>query len=95
MPQDVEQFRKELADLGTRIAAKVSEFRSQGVMHGAARQEAAEFQMQHARVSREAEAHHGTIRGAISDELANDAAILKLSFDRWVAQLDKSSERDR
>jgi D-aminopeptidase len=93
MSQDVERFRKELAALGARITAKVGEFRTQGVMHGTARQEAAEFQIQHARVSREAEAQHITIAGAISNELVNDVEILKHTFDRWVAQIDKSSER--
>lgn len=82
-----------LTALGARIDAKVEEFHKQGVLHGAARQEAAEFQIQHARVSKAALGRHFTVAGAISDELAIDAEILKHTFDRWVAQIDRASER--
>ena len=93
MSNDIDQFRKELAELGARINAKIEEFHRQGVLHGAARQEAAEFQIQHARISKKAEGDHITIEGAITNELANDVEILKHSFDRWIARIDKSSER--
>ncbi len=93
MSNDIEQFRKELADLGARISAKINEFHKQGVLHGAARQEAAELQMQHARVSTAVAGEHVSVGGAIADELKTDAEILKHTFDRWVAQIDKSSER--
>ncbi len=92
MANDIEQFRKHLADLGARIDAKIEEFAKQGVLHGAARQEAAELQIQHARVSTAASGHV-SVGTAIADELATDAEILKHSFDRWVAQIDKDSER--
>jgi hypothetical protein len=93
MSSDIEQFRKELAELGARIDAKVEEFVKQGVLRGAARQEAAELQIRHARVSKAASGNHFTVAGAISDELATDTEILKHTFDRWVAHIDRASER--
>jgi hypothetical protein len=93
MSRDIDQFRRRLAELGARIDAKVEEFRRQGVLHGAARQEAAEFQIRHARISKSATRRHFTVAGAISDELATDAEILKHTFDRWVAQIDRASEQ--
>lgn len=93
MPDDIDRFRRELAELGARIDAKVKEFHEQGVLHGAARQEAAELKIAHARVSRAASAHHFTVAGAISDELATDAEILRHTFERWVAQIDRASEQ--
>jgi hypothetical protein len=93
MPNDIDQFRRELAELGTRIDAKIEELHKQGVLHGAARQQAAELQIQHARVSTAAAAGHITVAGAISDELATDAEILRHTFERWVAQIDRASEQ--
>jgi hypothetical protein len=93
MSSDIEQFRKQLAELGAQIDAKVEELHKQGVLHGAAREEAAELQIQHARVSKAASGEHFTVAGAISDELATDAQILRHSFDRWVAHIDGASER--
>jgi hypothetical protein len=92
MANDIEQFRKHLADLGTRIDAKIEEFGKRGVLNGAARQQAAELQIRHARVARAASGHP-SVGGAIAEELATDAEILKHTFDRWVAQIDKESER--
>ena len=93
MSIDIDQFRRELAALGTRLDAKLTEFRKQGVLHGAARQKAAELQIEHARISREAASDHLTVIGAITDELATDRKILNHTFDRWVAQIDRESER--
>jgi hypothetical protein len=93
MANDIDQFREELAELGARIDAKIEEFHKQGVLHGAARQQAAELQIQHARASRAASAAHVTVAGAISDELATDAEILRHTFERWVAQIDRASEQ--
>jgi hypothetical protein len=95
MSSDIEQFRKELAELGARIDAKVEELHKQGVLHGAARQEAAEFQIQHAQISRAASGRHFTGAGAISSALAIDAETLRHTFDLWVAQIDHASERGR
>ena len=86
-----EEFRRRLIELGERIDAKIGELRQQGVLHGAARQKAAELQIQHARVLRSVN-EHPSVGGAIADELATDAEILKHTFDRWVAQIDRESE---
>jgi hypothetical protein len=64
----------------------------QGVLHGAARQEAAELQIQHAHLARRM-VDHPTVVDAIKEEIATDTEILKHSFDRWIARIDKKSER--
>jgi len=93
MSRDVDKFRQDLAELGTRLDAKVAEFRAQGVLHGAAREQAADLRIEHARIARAAASDRGTVAGAISDELATDTEILNSSFDRWVAEIDRQSER--
>lgn len=92
MSDDIERFRRELAELGARIDAKIKELHEQGVLHGRARQKAAELQIQHARLSRVASADHFTVGGAISDELAIDAEILRHTFERWMAHVDASEQ---
>jgi hypothetical protein len=62
-------------------------------LHGAARQQAVELQIQHARVAKAASNDQFSVAGAIAAELATDTEILKHSFDRWVAHIDKGSER--
>ena len=84
-----EEFRRRLIELGKRIDSKIGEFRQQGVLHGAARQKAAELQIQHARLLKSVNESH---RGVIAKELATDAEILRHTFDRWVAQIDRESE---
>ena len=51
------------------IDAKIGELRQQGVLHGAARQKAAELQIQHARVLRSVNEHHRGVGGAIADRI--------------------------
>ena len=92
MSVGIEEFRQKLTELGARIDAKVAELRAQGVLHGEARQRAAELQIQHARVVKSANEHRG-VGGVIADELHTDTEILKHSFDRWVAQIDREAER--
>jgi hypothetical protein len=36
---------------------------------------------------------HPTVVDAIKEEIATDTEILKHSFDRWIARIDKKSER--
>jgi hypothetical protein len=36
---------------------------------------------------------HPTVVDAIKDEIATDAEILKHSFERWIAHIDKGSEQ--
>jgi hypothetical protein len=93
MSNDTDRLREELAELGTQISAKIEEFRKQGVLHGAARQEAAELQVQHARVAKAAMTEPRSVVGAISDEATTDTEILKHAFQRWIARVDKASER--
>jgi hypothetical protein len=92
MSDDIAEFRQRLADLGKRIDAKVEEFRFQGVLHGTARQEAAEFQIEHSRVSKRI-GEHASVAGVIADEVTTDVEILKHSFERWIARVDKGSEK--
>jgi hypothetical protein len=92
MSDDITEFRQKLADLGKRIDAKVEEFRTQGVLHGAARQEAAEFQIEHSRVAKKVGEYTG-LAGVIADEVTTEVEILKHSFERWIARVDKGSEK--
>ena len=93
MSADLEEIRNRLADLGARIEAKVQELRQQGVLHGAARQKAAELQIEHARILNAANAQPRGLRGIIATELATDTEILSHAFERWVAEVDARSER--
>jgi hypothetical protein len=93
MSVDEEEFRRRLIELGKRIDAKIGEFRQQGVLHGAARQKAAELQIQHAHLLKSVNESHRGVRGVIAEELATDAEILNHTFDRWVAQIDRESEQ--
>ena len=93
MSLDSKEFRQRLAELGARIDAKVDAMRQQGILHGAARQKAAELQIQHARVLKSANDQRTSVGGAIAAELATDVEILRHSFDLWVAQIDRESER--
>ena len=92
MSDDIAEFRQRLAELGGRIDAKVEELRTQGVLHGAARQEAAEFQIEHSRVAKKVGEHIG-LAGVIADEITADVEILKHSFERSIARVDKGSEK--
>jgi hypothetical protein len=92
MSADIDEIRGELTSLGVRIDAKIADLHKQGVLHGAARQEAADFQIQHAKMARRAN-DHPTVVDAVKDEIATDAEILKHSFERWIAHIDKESER--
>ena len=92
MSDDIAEFRQSLADLGKRIDAKVEELRTQGVLHGASRQEAAEFQIEHSRVVNKI-GERRSLAGVIADEVTTDVEILKHSFERWVARVDKGSEK--
>jgi hypothetical protein len=63
MPADIGQIHAQLQDLGARIGAKVEELGRQGVLHGAARQEAAELQTRHEGAMRRAESLRGAAAG--------------------------------
>ncbi len=93
MSVDIEEIRRRLAELGSRIDAKVRELREQGVLHGEARQRAAELQIEHARILKSATQQPHGLRGVLAAELGTDVEILNHSFDRWVAHVDGESER--
>ncbi len=90
MDADSTRLHAELDALGARIESKLRELHKQCVLHGPAREEAAELQMRHARLQRAAHAPPGRL---IADEIAGDIEILKHSFTRWLARIDKDSER--
>ncbi|HEX6001241.1 MAG TPA: hypothetical protein VFZ16_17880 [Hyphomicrobiaceae bacterium] len=93
MANDIDQFRTKIADLGARIEASINELHKQGVLHGAEREKAADLKIEHARIAKAAASGHLTVAGAIRDELANDAELLRHAFARWVAKVDRRSEQ--
>ena len=88
MAADIGQIKAELEALKGRIAA----VRKEGVLHGAARQRAAELELEHARLSQRAEERGSAPPGRAVGQLAADVNILKASFDRWLAGVDRKSE---
>lgn len=87
------KLRTELDALGARIESKLRELQQQGILHGAAREEAADLQIQHARLVSAAGAAHVSAGKLIANEISSDVEILKHSFTRWLARVDKASER--
>lgn len=83
-----EALKAHLAELGARIHAKVDELGRHGIMHGDEREKAADLKLKHLSLK---EAHGRGDRPM--GELARDVEILKASFERWVARVDKSAER--
>jgi hypothetical protein len=81
------QLRKRLEDLGKRIDAKLQNLAEGGVLHGAEREAAADWRLQHLRLD-EASKNGGKPRG----ELQTDIEALELTFDRWLARVDKRSK---
>jgi hypothetical protein len=94
MPGEIDGIRSHLNDLGERINARREELQREGILHGKAREEAAELQIKHASALRKA-MDHPSVGEAISDELKSDVQILNHTFERWLARLDKKSEQAR
>jgi hypothetical protein len=92
MSDETAALREKLVDLGKRIDAEVEELRTQGVLHGAARREAAEFQIEHSRVAKKV-GEYTSLAGVIAHEVTTDVEILNHSFERWIARVDKGSEK--
>ena len=85
-------LKYKLEDLGRRIDAKAAEIAAQGLLHGPARQKAAELQVQRARILNRLD-HAKRIDHVLASELATDVEILKHNLERWLAHTDRLSER--
>lgn len=87
---DIHQISERLRDLGDRIHRKMTEFETQGAMHGAARQKAADLKIEHKRLDALAEAKKaGDASGEQHATLAAEVEALHLSFERWLSGIDK------
>ena len=93
MSKEMDQIASALADLGKRIDAKVKELGEQGILHGPAREAAANLKMQHERARAKAASGHVTAAGAVADDLTADIETLKDTFEHWMASIDADSER--
>lgn len=90
MANEDDHLRQDLAALGARIQSKLAELRAQGLLHGPAREEAADLEIRQAHLMRRAA--NGSVSRTISDEIAVDVAILKHAFERWLARTDGAAE---
>lgn len=85
MPDDLEQqFEGRLRSLDERIHAKLAEFERQGALHGAEREAAANWKLRHRRLAHEVEKGEKP-----PGEIAEEIEVLKLSFERWLARIDR------
>ncbi len=90
MAMSEQEARTQLDDLGWRIERAVAEYSYQGLLHGPEREAAAEIRLKHGELAMDARAgrkRHG--------ELAHDIAVLKSTFERWLARVDRRSEQRR
>lgn len=87
MAQAMTDLRQRLSDLGAHIDAKIDEVHSKGILHGADREKAANWKLQHLSL-RKATAAGDKAPG----ELSRDVDILRAAFERWFAHIDKSAE---
>lgn len=87
---DAPDLATRLVRLGRRIDDAIERFRSQGALHGAERQAAADLKLR----------HHSLTGLAASgqtpeSELGHDVSVLRDTFERWLASLDQRSETGR
>ena len=83
-----------LAMLGEKIAQKSKELEAQGVLHGQAREKAVNLQIEHRRLlAQERSTRLGDNRATSAATLAADVEGLKLSFEKWFAEIDKHYEK--
>ncbi len=90
MTSRLQDVRAELDDIGNRIEQAIADYKANGLLHGTEREMEAEIRLQHsdlAQASRSGSKPCG--------ELAHDISVLKGTFERWLARLDKRSERRR
>ncbi len=90
MAMSEQEARTQLDDLGRPIERAVAEYSYQGLLHGPEREAAAEIRLQHGELAMAARAS-----GKGPGELAHDIAVLKSTFERWLARVDGRSERHR
>jgi hypothetical protein len=82
------EFRRRLTELGERINARVTELERQGVLHGAERKAAADWKLLHTRY-----ANSAASGGKSLGEIAADIQVLRLTFERWLARVDKAADK--
>ena len=95
MSNDFEKMADALVALGAQIDAKIAEFKTQGVLHGAARQAAADIKLQHERIAARAARGRTNAVASLAGALATDVEILKDTFVRWLARIDAQGHRSR
>lgn len=78
-------YRQRLSMLGARIDAKIAEFHRQGALHGAERKAAAEWKLGHLELAGKTDAGGRTL-----NQLQRELEVLRLSFERWLAQIDET-----
>ncbi len=93
MPNELDTLKAKLAALGQKIDAKVTEYRIQGVLHGAEREAASDLQARNARAAARLAGGHTSHGGKFLDEVAGEVAVLTTDFNGWLAMIDKQSER--
>jgi len=90
MTDRFDALSEQLKELGDRIQRKVREFDQEGASHADARRKAVDMQIEHARLEALAKAkHEGSHHPEQVSTLATDVAALKLSFEKWLAAVDK------
>lgn len=87
MPADsTADLRRRLHDLGARIERKLTDLHEQGASHGADREAAANYKLEHVRLAEDASSgrrQHG--------EIQTDLETLELTVERWLARIDKQA----
>lgn len=83
-------YKERLAALGARIDAKIQDFHQQGALHGAERKAAAEWKLGHLDLAGKCDAGGRSI-----GQLQRELEVLRLSFERWLAQIDEKRPEGR
>jgi hypothetical protein len=81
-----QEFETRLRELDERVHAKIMAFKEHGVLHAADREAAVEQKLRELQLARAAQ---GGVKPM--GDLAADIEILKLTFERWLARIDKAS----
>lgn len=87
MAQAMTELRQRLTELGDHIEAKIEDVNRKGILHGADREKAANWKLQHLSL-RKATAAGKRAPG----ELTRDLEILRAAFERWFAHVDATAE---
>lgn len=90
MAEQFTDIARRLEDLGGRIDAKMREIETDGILHSRARLEALDLKTRQARLAELERARRSGSRHPERDAtLAAEIEALRLSFDRWVAGIDR------